>query len=127
MEKTVSGQNIATKDSYKVGWLIGVYTDTPAPVGSYVLQNLGKVGFYVVEAGSEPNVGANRAYLELSAPSSTRAFILSGVTTGIDAIKALTNGEATIYNTNGVQIPQLQKGMNIIKTNDGRTIKVMVK
>ena len=127
---TGDAQGAALKYEYDEYLLTGVYTATLAPAGSYVLQNLNnKVGFYVVGEGegNQPLVGANRAYLELSAPSSTRAFILSGVTTGIDAIKALTNGEATIYNTNGVQIPQLQKGMNIIKTNDGRTIKVMVK
>lgn len=129
VNETVSGQNIATEESYTVGWLTGVYSEIQAPVGSYVLQKLNnKVAFYTVVDGSRPTVGANRAYLTVpSAPAGVRAFFLDGETTGIDAIKALTNGEATIYNTNGVQIPQLQKGMNIIKMNDGRTMKVMVK
>lgn len=35
----VSGVNVATQDSYTEGLLTGVYTETNAPVGSYVLQN----------------------------------------------------------------------------------------
>ena len=129
----LTGDAQGTKLTYTEGLLTGVYADTPAPVGTYVLQLLNdKIGFYkVVQETADdpvPTVGANHLYLTVpSAPAGVRAFFLDGETTGIDAIKALTNGEATIYNTNGVQIPQLQKGMNIIKMNDGRTMKVMVK
>lgn len=48
-------------------------------------------------------------------------------TTGIDAIKALADGDAEIYNTNGVRIPSLQKGMNIVKMGNGAIRKIMVK
>ncbi len=127
--ETLTGDAQGTALTYTEGLLTGVYAETDAPVGTYVLQNLDdKVAFYKVAEGSEPTVTANHAYLTVpSTASGVRAFFLDGETTGIDAIKALTNGEATIYNTNGVQIPQLQKGMNIIKMNDGRTMKVMVK
>lgn len=112
------------------GWLTGVYTQTEAPVGSYVLQNNnGKVGFYKVAENAQPNVGVNRCYLKKSASATTRAFFFPnyGGTTGIDAIEALVSGEATIYNAAGAQVPALQKGVNIIKTKSGATRKVMVK
>lgn len=35
--------------------------------------------------------------------------------------------EAEVYTLNGRRIAQHQKGLNIIRTNDGRTIKVVVK
>jgi fructose-1,6-bisphosphatase/sedoheptulose 1,7-bisphosphatase-like protein len=49
------------------------------------------------------------------------------VTTGVSAIEALTSGEALIFDANGVQQPRLVKGLNIIRTKDGKTRKVMVK
>ena len=41
--------------------------------------------------------------------------------------EALTGGEAEIYDVNGRRQVKLQKGVNIIRTKDGRTNKVMVK
>lgn len=112
------------------GLLVGTYTRIPAPDGSYILQKQGdKVGFFKVDTSvAEPNVPANRAYLSEEA-SSVRGFLLddSEVITAINAVKALTEGEALIYDMNGVQQPRLKKGMNIIRTKDGRTQKVMVK
>lgn len=119
---------LASLDATTTGWLTGVYADTDAPVGSYVLQyNNDKAGFYQVATGKQPTVGANRCYL--SEPAGLRAFFFpndSG-TSGIDAIEALVSGEATIYNAAGAQVPALQKGVNIIKTKSGVTRKVMVK
>ncbi len=111
------------------GLLTGVYAETNATPGTYVLQkNNDKVGFYKVEEGSEPTIGANRCYLK--APASARgtiAFFLDTKSTGIDAISALTDGDAQIFNTSGVKLPALQKGMNIVKRANGKSYKVMVK
>ena len=58
------GVNIAKESSYTSGLLTGIYAETPAPVGSYVLQNqTDGVAFYKVEADAQPMVKANRAYL----------------------------------------------------------------
>ena len=130
VSEVVTGRNVATGNSYQVGSLIGTYVDIDAPNGSYILQNQnGKVGFYRVDTSvAQPKVRANRAYL--SSGSNARSSFLfedSEVIDGINAVKALTEGEALIYDMNGVQQPRLKKGMNIIRTKDGRTQKVMVK
>lgn len=130
VSETVKGYSIAIKNSYTTNALTGTYVDIDAPDGSYVLQNHdGKVGFYKVDyTSAKPKVRANRAYL--SSGSNARSSFLfedSETVTAINAVKALTEGEALIYDMNGVQQPRLKKGMNIIRTKDGRTQKVMVR
>lgn len=111
----------------KVGLLTGVYAETDAPVGSYVMQKHDtKVGFFKVADGKQPKVGANHCYVTASA-SPARAFFFSTEATGIKAIESLTSGEAQIFNTNGAQLPALQKGINIIRKSNGESYKVMVK
>ena len=46
--------------------------------------------------------------------------------TGINNVKAAT-GNIRIYNANGVQMGQMQRGLNIVKGSDGKTIKVIKK
>ena len=118
------GINLTTTE----GLLTGVYAETAAPVGSFVLQNNnGKVGFYRVAEGGQPTVGANRAYLKEEAGARAAYFFGEGVTNGINAIEALTEGNVGIFNAAGVQQPRLQKGLNIVKKADGTSFKVMVK
>lgn len=96
----------------EAGALVGVYADTQAEVGTYVLQNQGgKVGFYKVE-GVQPTVKANRAYLV--APQSDARVFLLGEETAISALQALTSGKAEIYDLNGRRLNTLQKGINIV-------------
>ncbi len=98
-------------------WLTGVYTDQPAPVGSYVLLNKNeKVAFYIVAEGKQPTVTANHAYLTV--PEATvKAFFLSG---DADGIETLRNGEnetmsnAAIYNMAGQRVSKAQKGIYIV-------------
>lgn len=126
----VSGVNVATQDSYTEGLLTGVYTETNAPVGSYVLQNKsGGVAFYYVEEGKQPKVKANRAYLTVPAEANVRAlFFGDAEATAIEGLGALTEGNIEgIYSANGVKVGALQKGVNIIKRIDGSSFKVMVK
>jgi hypothetical protein len=128
--ETLTGDAQGTALTYTEGLLTGVYADTPAPAGEFVLQNNNnKVAFYEVEdgEGKQPTVGANRCYLTWEEAGVRALFFPGKETTGIDAINALVNGNATIYNASGAQIPALQKGMNIIKTKNGGTRKVMVK
>ncbi len=110
------------------GLLTGVYTATTATAGTYVLQyNDSKVGFYLVAEGSEPTIGANRCYLTAAADGRAAYFFSEdSETTGINAINALTSGDATFYDANGRQTNKLQKGLNIVKAN-GKTYKMVVK
>lgn len=125
----VTGDAQGTALTYTDGLFTGVYADQKAPADSYVLLKKNeKVGFYKVVADNEPTVKANHAYLTVPAVGARDAFFFGdGETTAISALKALTEGNAEIYNTNGVRIPSLQKGMNIIKTADGAIRKIMVK
>lgn len=127
---SISGWGTAGETSYTAGWLTGVYEKTDAPVGSYVLQNNNdKVAFYLVAEDEQPEVGANRCYLNwVESNNEARAFYFpENNATAIKTINALTSGKAEIFNASGVQIPALQKGMNIIRTADGKSQKVMVK
>ncbi|UKK48129.1 hypothetical protein L6475_13120 [Prevotella sp. E9-3] len=126
----LTGYGTATADSYTTGLLTGVYTSTPAPVGSYVLQkNNDILAFYKVGEG-QPTVGAYRAYLTVP-NNNARALFFSfdddNQTTAVKTIEALTSGKSEIYNTSGVRQNALQKGMNILKMEDGSIRKVMIK
>jgi hypothetical protein len=122
--ETVTGDAQGTALTYTEGLLTGVYADTAAPIGSYVLQNLNEVvGFYKVAEGKQPTVGANHAYLTTT--SGARALFFDNAT-AIRAIEALTSGEAEIYNAAGARQNSLQKGVNIIKQGN-KKFKVMVK
>jgi hypothetical protein len=125
-ELTGDAQGIAL--SYTDGWLTGVYAQTEAPNNSYVLQKHDDtVGFYRVDTEFHtPQVGANRAYLTVPNNSRPAFFFGEDETTGINAIQALTSGEAEIYNAAGARIPTLQKGMNIVIRN-GKRYKMIVK
>lgn len=130
--EALTGWGCGETETKTEGWLTGVYTETAAPAGSYVLQNLeSRVAFYRVEEGEgmQPTVGANRAYLTVPAAAGAHeAFFFSENTaTGIAAINALTSGNVEIFNAAGAKVPALQKGMNIVKKADGTTYKVMVK
>lgn len=111
----------AFKSSYTNGLLTGVYTETLAPVDSYVLQTQnGAQAFYKVAEGKQPKLAPNKAYL--TAPAATEAKLNIANATAIKAIDALVNGSAKIYDINGRQINKLQKGVNIVNG-----VKVMVK
>ena len=115
--------DIAVSGTPTAGLLTGVYENTPAPVGSYVLQNNDKVGFFQVAAGQQPTVGANRCYLIAPLGSYTvtaKAFYFEDDATGISTVD---NGQWTmdnaIYNLAGQRISKMQKGVNI---NNGKKI-----
>lgn len=103
--------------------LTGVFTETAVPVGSYVLQTHNdEQMFYIVEEGAQPTLSANKAYLTApSAGVNTLAFA-DNTTTAIQTVEALTTGKAAIYDLNGRQLKQLQKGVNIVNG-----VKVLVK
>lgn len=117
----------AGEEGLSYGRLVGTYEDIDAPNGSYILQNhSGAVAFYRVDTEvATPKVKAYHAYLDVSGDA--RAYYFGGEATAIGALQALTNGDAEIYDVNGRKQVKLQKGVNIIRTKDGRTQKVMVK
>ena len=112
------------------GALTGVYDATTViPEGSYVLQNQsGQTGFYKVEAGSEPTIGAYRAYLNadvVAAGVNVRLILLDDDSaTGIDAVQNDKDAAVNVYNLNGILVREnvkasealngLQRGIYIV-------------
>ncbi|MBR0526499.1 MAG: Ig domain-containing protein [Prevotella sp.] len=127
--ETLTGDAQGTQLNYVEGLLTGVYAQkTQAAAGTYVMQMLnGKVAFYKVAEGTAIYVPANRAYLTGVSSEAKVLNIGNGETNGINAIQALIDGDAEIFNVNGVKQNSLQKGVNIIKMSNGETRKIMVK
>ena len=75
-------------------------------------------------------VGAFRSYLEANTPSAPAKMLSMSIggddTTAIDVLNAADDGEAEIYDLNGHRLPDLQKGVNIVKRGN-KTTKVIIK
>ena len=114
-EMPVSG--IYVKGTPTVGLLTGVYENTPAPLGSYVLQSINDVvGFYQV-GQAQPTVKANRCYLTVP-DSNVKAFYFNeDDATGIENLNnqnTLNSQNTPIYNLAGQRVNKMQRGINII-------------
>lgn len=98
--------------------LVGVTTDTPAIVGTYVMQCQNeKVGFYNVEEEGIATVKAGHAYLAAPA-SGVKAFMLQDTATGIQMTQT-QNRPASIYDLSGRRVNNAAKGIYII---DGKKV-----
>jgi hypothetical protein len=120
------------EEAVTFGHLTGNYSDENmiVPMNSYVLQNKeGRVAFYRVteEVFEEVYVSKYRCYLTASEGAAKVLNLNFGEATAIDAIEALTSGTAEIYNASGIRVNSLEKGLNIIRTSDGKIKKVLVK
>ena len=115
------------------GLLTGIYNNPSAaavPGGAYVLQTQNGIqSFYKVpEAGMIGN--QYRAYLTYDGGGEINSFgFKTDETTAIRSIDAVLNGEGAeaIYNAAGARIAAPQKGLNIIKMSNGKTVKVLIK
>ncbi|MCR5139420.1 MAG: hypothetical protein K6B45_04570 [Bacteroidaceae bacterium] len=116
---TVEGVNEALEATYTNGLLTGVYADTEAPVGTYVLQKHGNsVAFYLV-ADVKPTVGAGRCYL--TAPAAGEAPVLRiGGTTNIANVENI-EADAVIYDLQGRRVDAPAKGIYVV--NGKKVIK----
>lgn len=113
-------KGVAVDGTPEVGMLTGVYEDTDAPVGSYVLQNHeGAVGFYQVEAGTIPNVPANRAYLTVG--GGVKAYFFGGETVIKNVFDGVAAGE--IYDLNGTKVAKMQPGKAYIVNGTSVIVK----
>ena len=120
------GFDFHTADTYKVGYLTGVFANTVIESG-YVLQTQNdKQAFYKVDANNPITVPPYRAYLDTT--SEVKAFYFDGDATAINALDALTSGSyEAIYSADGKKLNRIEKGVNILKMADGSTHKVIVK
>lgn len=112
--------------------LVGRLTTSDALTGNcYIINNdkFWKVGD-LNKAGKTVRVGAFRSYLEANTPSAPAKMLSLSIggddTTAIDVLNAADDGEAEIYDLNGHRLPDLQKGVNIVKRGN-KTTKVIIK
>jgi hypothetical protein len=102
----------------------GTYTSGYVPQNAYFMS-----GNKFYKAGDESNtIKGYRAYFEVNDENKVNElkFSLDEEETSFIQIKENLQDEV-IYNTNGVRLKGLQKGVNIIKRPDGTTIKLVIK
>ena len=133
--ETFTGVGTATEDTYTTGLLTGYYKPVLVAasndaVSNYILQTQdGKQAFRKVTADYTTQT-PNRAYLSVEGSSDVKAisFPGQGDATGINAVSTLFGDDVEgIYTVGGTRVNGLQKGVNIIRTADGKTQKVLVK
>ena len=116
VSETFSGLSLATADSYKVGYLTGVYTDTEVQAGNYVLvrkKDTGHVGFYLV-GETLPTIKANSCYLTVDGSAAPMFSLERGEgTTSIEDAE-LTNENVVIYDLAGRRVEKMEKGIYIV-------------
>lgn len=87
-------------------------------VGSPIIQDKTKLNVVALVVAADGTVlNATKSHVEI--PDEMLAAIK-----GINNVSAATGSEA-IYSINGMRTDKLQPGVNIVKTADGKTIKVM--
>ena len=118
---TFTGVPTDKDPSYTSGLLTGMLKDIPAPVDSYVLQNLSEVlGFYKVADGNQPTVKRNRCYL--NAPAASAQMLRIGGATHVDSAIADEAGQV-VFDMQGRRVDgNAQKGLYIVNGQ-----KVLVK
>lgn len=118
----------ASSNPVSTSALTGIFIPKELTAGDYVMQTLdGIQAFYLVASGSEPRLSPYKAYiLAANVPSNGDGKAINidteGETEGINALNALVNGEAKIYDLSGRQLKTLQKGINIVNG-----VKVIIK
>lgn len=114
--------------------LVGTLTTSDALTSNcYIINNdkFWNVGDLISNGkATTVKVGAFRSYLEANTPSAPAKMLSLSIggddTTAIDVLNAADDGEAEIYDLNGHRLPDLQKGVNIVKRGN-KTTKVIIK
>lgn len=132
----VMSKNIQTGSTVGKYSLVGTLTTSDALAkNAYIINNdkFWNVGNLINSGKAKAvKVGAFRSYLLANTTSpSAPAMMLSlsigdGDTTAIDVLNAADDSEAEIYDLNGHRLPDLQKGVNIVKRGN-KTTKVIIK
>lgn len=129
--------NALTATASAENLLVGVTVDnTIVPAGCYVLQN-GTAGlaFYYVDVEGKIKVNAGKAYLKGDANLVKAALFFHGGSDPVDpmGVEEIYSSHLSeegavegIYNLQGIQQDALQRGINIIRLTNGKTIKRML-
>ena len=79
-----------------------------------------------VKVGSNVTVNPFRAYLT-STSSAAKLNVAFGEATGISKVESQNNAIKAIYGADGAQKSKLTKGINVLKLQNGETVKVNIK
>ena len=137
---SISTTNVAMSNAVLTGStagnysLVGTLTTSDALTDNcYIINNdkFWKVGNLIDNSTvTAVKVGAFRSYLVTNTPSAQAMMLSLSIggddTTAIDVLNAADDGEAEIYDLNGHRLPDLQKGVNIVKRGN-KTTKVIIK
>ena len=83
----------------------------------------GKTGFYRVKEEGSVRMGANRAWIEVD-DNQANFFPLDTTTNGIAATETAP-AIVDIHDMRGMRLSGIQRGINIIRYNNGKVMKVM--
>lgn len=111
---------------------------TLALVGTFSQQEItsGLTSIYFIngdkfhQAKASLTVPAYRAYIKntsAGAKASILNILIGGETTGLESISMKNESAAAIYDANGIRLSAPQKGLNIMKLANGKTVKLIVK
>lgn len=125
----ITGYTDAIDANLTNGLLKGTYQTIYVPAGAYVLQNKDSgVGFYRVAENNSIELKSYRAYLEIPIiQSHSKDCLMLDETTGIDSTNTDVFNTHTFFSANGIQTRTLRKGLNIVKSTNGETKKVIVR
>ena len=131
---TVSGQ-LEERSEDNDFQLVGTYETIELYDSDYFISN--NMFFCAYDAktwAGGVKVAPFRAYLSHNPRSSAKAQTLSiriadedDDVTAVETLNAITDGTAEYYDMNGRRINSLQKGVNIVKYGNGKTLKVNIK
>ena len=120
--------NIGCGNDLTNGLLTGVYTSTTAEAGWYVLQKHDETyGFYQVNE-TTPTIKPFRAYMPGTLGGGAKALTFN--LDGTDALQTLTTEQTAVrevYTLGGTRINTVQRGVNLLRMQDGSVRKVIVK
>ena len=104
--------------------------------GTFTYQELEEEGLYYIAQnkfwlkteGQPLIMNAFRAWFTCSDSQKARSLTISeDESADLKAISSIMTGDATYYDLDGHQLTDLREGMNIVKTPDGTTQKVLIK
>lgn len=124
------GTGASEDDCLKNELLYGVHSGRYAPKGTYVLQNQnGNVAFFLVKEDSTVHVGDHKAWLayDNNLGTSPSCLSLDEEETSIMEFSDNIKGQMQIFSIDGQPLSQMERGINIIKFANGKTVKKVVK
>ena len=134
----IAAENVPMSNSAQAGVTTGNFTlvgtlTTSDALGDdcYVISNDKFRNVPDIVANGEETtvtVSAFRAYLEAATPTAKiwNIAINTGTPTVIDVLNVIENGEMEIYDLSGRRLPDLQKGVNIVRQGN-QTTKIFIK